>query len=49
MKGNEINCIYIPVDNENEINLIHDCNENIKGLNEEETELYLNAKKINEK
>ena len=40
-KPNEINCIYKIKDNENEIQLLHDYNEDISKWNEEEKKLYL--------
>ena len=49
IKGNEINCIYIPEDNENEIKLLDDYNEKLEYYNEELKKKYLEAKEINKK
>ena len=49
IKGNIINCIYIPKTGEKEINLIHDYNYNIKYWDKEEQKIYLEAKEINKK
>jgi len=48
-KGNEIYCIY-SIENEKEINILHDYNEDLKYFNDEAMkELYYEAKKINKK
>ena len=41
IKGNEINCIYIPKENQNEINLIHDYNINDFEYWNEEKKKYI--------
>ena len=46
---NEINCIYIPDKNINEINLLHDYNLDINGWGEIYKNKYLEAKNINKK
>ena len=46
---NEINCIYIPNEYENEINLLHDYNLDVKNWNENAKNEYLKAKNINKK
>ena len=46
---NEINCIYIPNEYENEINLLHDYNLDVKNWNENAKNDYLKAKNINKK
>ena len=43
-QNNEINCIYIPKENETEINLLHDYNLDLNELNENRKEIYLDAK-----
>ena len=48
-KRNEINCIYIKKDNEEEIQLLHDYNEEINEWTEEEKKSYFEAKKLNQK
>ena len=49
IKGNEINCIYIPKDNDKEIDLLHNYNKDLKYWPEESKKIYLEAKEINEK
>ena len=46
---NEINCIYIIDKNKNEINLLHDYNENLDGRGEEYIRNYSEAKNLNKK
>ena len=50
-KPNEINCIYINNDNkkEDEIQLLHDYNEDVSEWGEKYKKLYLEAKEINKK
>ena len=48
-KPNEINCIYVANDNQNDIKLIHDYNLNVNNWIEEAKISYLNAKMINKK
>ena len=45
--GGEINCIYIADKNKNEIDLLHDYNEDVKYFDEEERKSYLEVKKLN--
>ena len=46
---NEINCIYIPENNEKEINLLHDYNLDVDGWNEYLRNEYLEVKDMNKK
>ena len=46
---NEIKCIYIPKKNENEINLLHDYNLDVKNWSENYKNEYLEVKYINKK
>ena len=48
-KPNEITCIYIANDNQNEIKLIHDYNLIVNNWKEETKNLYLETKEINKK
>ena len=46
---NEINCIYIADKDKNEINLLHDYNEDISNWYENPKKLYIEAKNINKR
>ena len=48
-QNNEIDCIYIPNKNKNEINLLHDYNLDVNKWNENNKNEYLKVKNINKK
>ena len=46
---NEINCIYVPKENQKEINLLHDYNKDLNNWIENSKKVYLEVKDMNKK